>query len=60
MLNQDPKAHAEGYHAGQKRKPSEACPYPPESAKAWAWSAGYIEGKATPDKPYPAFKKAAS
>ena len=55
---QDTKAHADGYAAGQQRKPLEANPYPPASAEGWSWASGYIEGKANPDKPYPTSPKA--
>ena len=52
-IAQDLMAHAKGYQAGQERKPLNACPYAPDSAEGFAWTSGYIEGKANPSKPYP-------
>lgn len=48
MLKMDEQAWQIGFDAGRLGKPLESCPYPPESAEAWAWSSGYIEGKTKP------------
>jgi hypothetical protein len=44
VLRQDPHAWQQGYDAGCLRK--SACPYAANSCQGWAWSSGYLEGKA--------------
>ncbi len=39
----------QGFQAGQTGRAE--CPYDPVSREAWAWSAGYIEGRAANAKP---------
>lgn len=47
-LHMDETAWREGYMAGMKQQNRN--PYPDDDARSWAWSAGFIEGKANPDR----------
>jgi hypothetical protein len=44
-LKQDGQIWVEGYDAGL-RLDNQPCPYPAESAEAWPWRSGYLEGRA--------------
>jgi ribosome modulation factor len=46
ILRQNPWAWQQGCEAGQTGHDSSSCPYPADSALGWAWSSGFIEGKA--------------
>lgn len=46
ILQQPAKAHAQGFKAGQQRRSLAGNPYGRDTAEAWAWVSGYIEGKA--------------
>jgi hypothetical protein len=45
-IEQDHQAWLQGYRAGQLGRSWRDGLYPPGSTEAWAWSSGYIEGKA--------------
>lgn len=46
MLTLDRRAWQAGYDAGKRRQDAGSCPFPVASREAFAWSSGYIEGKA--------------
>ena len=44
-ISLDQKAYDAGYHAGEKGKPSDSCPYERNSVESLSWHSGFIEGK---------------
>ena len=46
ILRQDARSWHEGYRAGLRGTSLTVPPYPAGSTENWAWSSGYIEGKA--------------
>jgi ribosome modulation factor len=44
VLRQDPHAWQQGYDAGYLGE--SVCPYAANACQSWAWSSGYLEGKA--------------
>lgn len=41
---------SQGYKAGETGMGCDDCPYETHSREAWAWSSGYIEGRAQAKK----------
>jgi ribosome modulation factor len=46
VLEQDAEAWLAGFEAGKSGASLKTCPYATGTAESWAWSSGFIEGRA--------------